>query len=102
MKPMSGASSSLTTLRSRWPVQFLLGFLPFTLVAVIWTFLVHGVKISPVFLPPLEVMPGVVWRMFAEEGIARDMLVSIYRVICGFLLAVAVATPLGMLMGYSL
>jgi NitT/TauT family transport system permease protein len=101
MKYMSSDSLSQAAAWRRWPMQFLLGFLPFTFVAVIWTFLVHGVKISPVFLPPLEVMPGVVWRMFVKEGITQDMLVSIYRVVCGFLLAVAIATPLGMLMGYS-
>ena len=98
---MSGDRSYLAISRRRWSVHFLFGFLPFMAIAVIWTFLVHGVRISPVFLPPLEVMPGVVWRMFAEEGVARDMFISIYRVVCGFLLAVVIATPLGMLMGYS-
>jgi NitT/TauT family transport system permease protein len=92
---------SLAAFRRYLPVRFLLGFLPFTFVAVVWTILVHGVKIPSVFLPPLEVMPGVVWHMFVEEGITRDMLISIYRVVCGFLLAVFIATPLGMLMGYS-
>jgi NitT/TauT family transport system permease protein len=87
--------------RRLWPVQFLLGFIPFTLVATIWSFLVHGVKISPVFLPPLEVMPSAVWRMFMVEGIAKDMSISIYRVVCGFFLAAIIATPIGMLMGYS-
>jgi len=98
---MSVANSSRLATRRRWPTQFLLGFLPFTIVAVIWSILVHGIKISPVFLPPLEVMPGAVWRMFAVEGIAKDMLVSIYRVVCGFILAAIIATPVGMLMGYT-
>ncbi len=98
---MSGGSLLEGGPRHHSSAQFLLGFIPFTLVALIWTLLVHGVEISPVFLPPLELMPRVVWRMFSKEGITRDMLISIYRVVCGFLLAVAIATPLGMLMGYS-
>ncbi len=98
---MSESSLSRATSWRRRSRKFLLGFTPFALLAVLWTGLVHGLKISPVFLPPLEVMPGVVWRMFVDEGILHDVLVSVYRVACGFLIAVAVATPLGMMMGYS-
>lgn len=98
---MVSDSPSLTGPRRRWPVQFLLGFLPFAIVAVVWVILVHGIKVQPVFLPPLEVMPRVVWNMFAKEGIAKDLLVSIYRVLGGFALAALLATPLGLLMGYS-
>jgi len=98
---MTVAKLASTSSRRRWPTQFLLGFIPFTLVAAIWTFLVHGVRVSPVFLPPLEVMPRAIWRMFAVEGVGKDVGVSIYRVVCGFILAAMIATPVGMLMGYS-
>lgn len=98
---MSAASLPRAVARRLWPSRFLLGFVPFAVVALLWTILVHGLEIPPVFLPPLEVMPGVVWRMFTEEGILRDVLVSVYRVICGFLLAVLISTPLGLLMGSS-
>jgi NitT/TauT family transport system permease protein len=98
---MSVTSVASVASRRHWPLQFLLGFIPFAFVAIIWTILVHGFKIPYVFLPPLEVMPAAIWHMFSDEGITRDMLVSIYRVACGFVLAVIVATPLGMVMGYS-
>jgi NitT/TauT family transport system permease protein len=81
--------------------RFLLGFVPFAAVAVIWTVLVDGVRIPEVFLPSLGAMPGVLWNMFAREGIGRDILISSYRVLGGFILAVMLATPLGLMMGYS-
>ncbi|HXJ42955.1 MAG TPA: ABC transporter permease [Bryobacteraceae bacterium] len=81
--------------------RFLPGVLPFAAVALTWLVLTHGTDIPEVFLPPIEKMPGVVWRMFAEEGILGDVLVSCGRVLAGFLCAVALATPVGILMGYS-
>jgi len=81
--------------------RFLLGFLPFVGVTLVWIFLNHGVKISPVFLPPLEDMPKVIWHMFTEENILRDIGISTFRVVMGFLIAIVIATPLGILMGYS-
>lgn len=80
---------------------FLLGFLPFAGVALVWFVLPHLVDIPEVFLPPIENVPGAVWRMFTQEGILGDVLVSCFRVLTGFLTAVALATPAGILMGYS-
>jgi NitT/TauT family transport system permease protein len=40
--------------------------------------------------------------MFAGEGILSDILISCGRVIAGFIAAMLVATPLGVLMGYNL
>ena len=87
--------------RWAWGRRFLLGFVPFAAVALTWVFLVHGARVSAVFLPPLEQMPGVVWRMFAEEAIIKDVLISCARVAVGFVVAVILATPLGIAMGYS-
>jgi NitT/TauT family transport system permease protein len=86
---------------ARGGVRFLLGFLPFAAVGAAWVLLVHWAGVPPVLLPPLEEMPHVVWRMFAEGGVAGDVLVSCLRVGGGFLLAVALATPLGVFMGCS-
>lgn len=79
----------------------LLGFLPFAAIAIIWFTLVHGFAVRPVFLPPLEDMPKVIWVMFVNEGIVHDILISCVRVVAGFIAAVLVATPLGILMGYN-
>ena len=77
------------------------GLVPFAALVVVWTLLVHAAHVQPVFLPPPEAMPGVVWKMFSEEGIAGDIMVSAGRVLAGFVAAVALATPLGIWMGYS-
>jgi len=76
------------------------GLVPLLVLAATWVLAVHILGISPIFLPPLEDMPAVLWRMFTEEGVTRDLLISIYRVLFGFVLAVLLATPIGVLMGY--
>lgn len=81
--------------------RLFLASLPFAGVAIIWTILVHGIEIRRVFLPPLEDMPQVIWAMFTSEGILYDILISCFRVFSGFLAAVLIATPLGILMGYN-
>ena len=80
----------------------LLGILPFAAIAVIWVMLVRVLEVRPVFLPPLEELPIAIWGMFINEGIASDILISCIRVIAGFIAAMLLATPLGILMGYSL
>jgi NitT/TauT family transport system permease protein len=81
--------------------RFFLGFIPFAGLAVIWSVLVHGFKLPSIFLPPIEKMPLVLWDMFVKERILIDILISSYRVIIGFAIAVVLATPLGLLMGFS-
>jgi NitT/TauT family transport system permease protein len=81
--------------------KILFGCLPFIGLGVIWLFLVHMGHIPPIFLPPLEDMPKVIWHMFTEENILKDIGISIFRVLMGFLIAVVIATPLGVFMGYS-
>jgi NitT/TauT family transport system permease protein len=79
----------------------LLGIIPFAALAIIWLALVHVFNVQPVFLPPLEGMPGVTWAMFAYEGILADIYVSCYRVIAGFVMAILISNPLGILKGYN-
>jgi NitT/TauT family transport system permease protein len=79
-----------------------LGLIPFVAIAVIWVILVRVFAVRPVFLPPLDDMPAAIWTMFTEQGIGRDISISCFRVVTGFTAAVLVATPLGVLMGYSL
>jgi NitT/TauT family transport system permease protein len=88
---------------NRWPigVRLLLGAVPFLLVAIVWMVLVHVVRVSPIFLPPLEDLPRVVSQMFLEENIHEHIGLSILRVGGGLLAAFALATPLGIAMGWS-
>ncbi len=78
-----------------------LGLVPFLAVGLVWMLAVHVARVPQVFLPPLEELPGVVVRMFTQEGIAGDVAISAYRVVGGFALALLLATPLGVWMGYS-
>lgn len=81
--------------------RILLGLLPFIAIAVIWVALVHAFGLRPVFLPPLEDLPVAIRDMFVNEGIANDILISCVRVAAGFVAAMLLATPLGILMGYN-
>lgn len=51
------------------------------------------------FLPAVEDVLGQLWRLFAEEGFLRDVLISCGRIFGSFLLASAIAIPLGIAMG---
>lgn len=85
----------------RFFLKTLYGFLPFAATTLVWIILVHVFAVRPVFLPPLEAIPIAIWGMFTQEGLAADIAISCFRVIAGFLAAVLIATPLGILMGYN-
>jgi NitT/TauT family transport system permease protein len=78
-----------------------IGLIPFALICVVWEVLVRVFGVRPIFLPPLEDMPGAIWTMFTQQGIGADISISCFRVIAGFAAAVLLATPLGVMMGYS-
>lgn len=65
----------------------------------IWCLLSYGGIVPAVILPsPSEVLLAIPYLHF-EEALVRSALASLYRVFMGFLLAAAVAIPLGILMG---
>jgi NitT/TauT family transport system permease protein len=65
----------------------------------IWAMLSYGGIVPPVILPsPSEVVKAIPYLHF-EEALVRSAIASLYRVALGFLLAAAVAIPLGILMG---
>ncbi len=87
---MAGGTERPDSRRLRAAIrQVLPGLVPFGAVAVFWLLLTPGTNIPEIFLPPIEKMPGVVWRMFTQEGILNDVLVSCLRVLAGFLCAVS-------------
>ena len=57
-----------------------------------------GLAPEKLFPPPTTVLEAG-WELFAERGFAADVWASIVRIVISFALAVAVALPLGMLMG---
>ena len=64
-----------------WAAATLGGFVPRTFLADPWTMLQEG------------------WSLFTQYGFARDIGVTVWRVVGGFVIAAALAVPLGIAMG---
>ncbi len=85
------------------PVRLLMGVGTVALVVLVWFLLTLGATpesraISPSLLPS----PGEVVRSIpaqAERGLLDSILATLWRVVAGFLLAIAVGMPLGILAG---
>ncbi len=106
--PSAASSAACGWLRIRealpsWQV-WVLGALPILLIFGVWFFLTSGPTaeeriVSPVILPsPGEVVKSVPALWFERE-LTRQTGRSFLRVLKGFLVAVAIAFPLGLLMG---
>jgi NitT/TauT family transport system permease protein len=91
----------LLALRQPLPrtASFALGLIAPALVLAAWCVLSYGHLAPPDFLPsPTEVVRGTI-QLFVQEDLAGAILVSTRRIVLAFLLASAVALPLGVLMG---
>jgi len=76
-----------------------LGFVAPVFVLGVWCILTYGGLAPPDFLPsPTEVVRGTV-QLFLQEDLGRAIFVSARRIGIAFLLAAALALPLGVLMG---
>ena len=106
--PSGGGSLSAPWLRIREPVapwlRWALGVLPIAALLGLWTLLTSGATaearwISPTILPsPLEVVRSLPSLWF-DRALTRNLFVSLYRVMAGFAVGVAIAFPLGLMMG---
>lgn len=77
----------------------LLGFFGFALTFVIWATLTYTGLVKPFFLPsPSNVINSTI-RLFVEFNLFLDILISLYRILVGFVLACIIAIPLGILIG---
>jgi NitT/TauT family transport system permease protein len=92
---------SLFELRAPLPrsTAFALGLVAPALVLVVWCVLTYG-NIAPAdFLPsPTDVVKGTI-QLFVQHDLLTAILVSTRRIALAFLLASALALPLGVLMG---
>jgi len=71
----------------------------FVIFLSIWSILTYGGFVELFFLPsPTDVVSATV-TLFTEYDLVSDILVSVYRVFAGFLLAAIVGVPLGILIG---
>ena len=98
---MASRQNSLFAIRAPLPKRtaLLLGFVAPALVLGAWCVLTYGGFVEPSFLPkPTEVIRGTL-QLFLHYELAQAILISARRIGIAFLLASAVALPLGVLMG---
>jgi len=89
------------SIRSPLPKRtaFFLGLVAPALVLGTWCVLSYGGLVQPSFLPkPTEVIRGTL-QLFLHYDLAKAILISTQRIAIAFLLASAIALPLGILMG---
>jgi len=80
-------------------VQVLLGFASWVLFFLGWHLLATNSQINQqLFPPPLKVFTAL-WMLFAEENFLADVLQSVFRILASYGIAIAIALPLGLLMG---
>lgn len=96
---------SFLAIREKLPETswWLLGIIPIALILLLWFGVTLGEAeervMSPTILPsPLEVVASFKSLWF-ERALTRNVAVSFGRVLLGFLVGVAIAFPLGLLMG---
>src|SRR6266550_7958278 len=87
LKPISG------TRKAFYGVAF------FVLFVAAWGAATFGGFVSPTFLADPLTMLREGYALFAKYGFAKDVALTIWRVLGGFVLAAAVAVPLGIAMG---
>ena len=98
---MSRPKSGLFSIRQPLPKRtaFLLGFVAPVLVLGAWCVVSYGHLVDPYFMPtPTEVLRGTL-QLFIQYDLTTAILVSTRRIALAFLLASALALPLGVLMG---
>jgi len=90
LAPLEPVSSS-----ARW----MLGLAFFALFVAVWAFFTLGGFVSPTFLASPVTMVKEGWLLFTEYGFIKDIGMTIWRVVGGFILAAIIAVPLGIAMG---
>jgi NitT/TauT family transport system permease protein len=71
----------------------------FVLFFAVWAAATLGGFVSKTFLADPITMVRSGWTLLAEQGFAKDIGFTVWRVVGGFLLAAVVAVPLGVAMG---
>ncbi|HZO03176.1 MAG TPA: ABC transporter permease [Burkholderiales bacterium] len=76
-----------------------LGLAFFILFFAAWALATFGGYVSPTFLADPASMLREGWNLLVQHGFMKDILITIWRVFGGFILAAAIGIPLGMAMG---
>ncbi len=90
MKPLAPISNT---------ARVALGILFFIIFFAAWAYATLGGYVSKTFLADPVTMVQDGWILLTEHGFLKDIAVTIWRVVGGFVLAALVAVPLGILMG---
>jgi NitT/TauT family transport system permease protein len=76
-----------------------LGFSFFVLFFLLWAGVTFGGIVSKTFLADPLTMVKSGWTLLTQQGFVGDIAMTVWRVFGGFLIAAALAVPLGVLMG---
>jgi NitT/TauT family transport system permease protein len=76
-----------------------LGISFFVVFFAAWAFATFGGFVSKTFLADPLTMVRSGWDLLANQGFAKDIGMTVWRVLGGFVIAAALAVPLGVLMG---
>jgi NitT/TauT family transport system permease protein len=80
-------------------MRVMLGVSFFVLFVAVWALATLGGFVNPIFLAdPLKMLASG-WTLLTEHGFAHDIGMTVWRVVGGFVIAAALALPLGVLMG---
>ena len=82
-----------------------LGIIPIVVILVIWQYLSASGTVSPIFLPPVSEILKTLYLLLTESHnryhIPENFLITMQRMFLGFIVATAVAGPVGMIIGSS-
>ena len=90
MKPLTAVAPA---------TRVMLGAAFFVLFVAVWALITFGGLVSKTFLAnPLQMLASG-WDLIVNQGFIKDIGMTVWRVAGGFLIAAAIALPLGVLMG---
>ena len=81
------------------PPRLALGVAFFVLFVAVWSLATFGGFVCKTFLADPLTMVSCGYSLLAEQGFAKDIGVTVWRVLGGFVLAAVLALPLGIAMG---
>jgi NitT/TauT family transport system permease protein len=81
------------------PARIALGVAFFVVFVLAWSIATFGGFVSRTFLADPATMVEQGYALFTRFGFARDVAITVWRVVGGFVLAAIVAVPLGIAMG---
>ena len=88
-------------MKSRQYTYFLISVSSIVFVGIVWQVIASSGIIGSFFLPSPTKVTSALIQLFIEGDLLKDIGMSILRIILGFLLSVAFALPMGILLGMS-